>query len=120
MHDCPQAASCAASATAGSTWVGTLHRPPVRRHPSSCSPRTPGRARQGGQRHRRAGLGNIQNVSTDGEQGTYSSLYITVQVTHRLHLAKVIRGLRTIPEVVRIGRMLGRPEMNRRGQRPRR
>mgnify|MGYP000311169576 FL=1 len=50
---------------------------------------------------------NIQNVSTDGEQGTYSSLYITVQVTHRLHLAKVIRGLRTIPEVVRIGRMRG-------------
>ena len=50
---------------------------------------------------------NIQNVSTDGEQGTYSTLYITVQVTHRLHLAKVIRGLRTIPEVVRIGRMRG-------------
>ena len=50
---------------------------------------------------------NIQNVSTDGEQGTYSTLYITVQVTHRLHLAKVIRGMRSIPEVVRITRVKG-------------
>ena len=50
---------------------------------------------------------NIQNVSTDGEQGTYSTLYITVQVTHRLHLARVIRGIRNIPEVVRIARGRG-------------
>ena len=50
---------------------------------------------------------NIQNVSTDGEQGTYSTLYITVQVTHRLNLAKVIRGMRSIPEVVRITRVKG-------------
>ena len=48
---------------------------------------------------------NIQNVSTDGEQGTYTSLNITVQVTHRLHLAKVVRGVRNIPEVVRITRL---------------
>ena len=48
---------------------------------------------------------NIQNVSTDGEQGTYTSLNITVQVTHRLHLAKVVRGVRNIPEVVRINRL---------------
>jgi hypothetical protein len=28
-------------------------------------------------------------------------------VTHRLHLAKVIRGMRNIPEVVRINRLKG-------------
>ena len=28
-------------------------------------------------------------------------------VTHRLHLARVMRGVRNIPEVVRIGRMKG-------------
>lgn len=50
---------------------------------------------------------NIQNVSTDGEQGTYSTLYITVQVTHRLHLARVMRGVRNIPEVVRVARVKG-------------
>ena len=43
--------------------------------------------------------------------GTYSTLYITVQVTHRLHLAKVIRGVRNIPEVVRIGRLKGDPKL---------
>jgi len=50
---------------------------------------------------------NIQNVSTDGDQGAYSTIYITLQVTHRLHLAKVIRGMRNIPEVVRINRLKG-------------
>ncbi|HMV16576.1 MAG TPA: bifunctional (p)ppGpp synthetase/guanosine-3',5'-bis(diphosphate) 3'-pyrophosphohydrolase [Zoogloea sp.] len=54
---------------------------------------------------------NIQNVSTDGEQGAFSTIYLTVQVTHRLHLAKVIRGVRNIPEVVRIGRLKGDPKL---------
>ena len=48
---------------------------------------------------------NIQNVSTESEQGTYASLFITVQVAHRLHLAKVVREVRNIPEVVRINRV---------------
>ncbi|HNI82678.1 MAG TPA: hypothetical protein PLX21_12175, partial [Rhodocyclaceae bacterium] len=51
------------------------------------------------------------NVSTDGEQGAFSTIYLTVQVTHRLHLAKVIRGVRNIPEVVRIGRLKGDPKL---------
>ncbi|MBN8282272.1 bifunctional (p)ppGpp synthetase/guanosine-3',5'-bis(diphosphate) 3'-pyrophosphohydrolase [Zoogloea sp.] len=50
---------------------------------------------------------NIQNVSTDGDQGAYSTIYVTLQVTHRMHLAKVIRGMRNIPEVVRINRLKG-------------
>ena len=50
---------------------------------------------------------NIQNVSTDGDQGAYSTIYVTLQVTHRMHLAKVIPGMRNIPEVVRINRLKG-------------
>ncbi len=46
---------------------------------------------------------NIENVKFANE-GEYTALYFTLEVSNRLHLAKVIRSLRKIPEVVRIVR----------------
>ncbi|MCK6408221.1 bifunctional (p)ppGpp synthetase/guanosine-3',5'-bis(diphosphate) 3'-pyrophosphohydrolase [Thauera sp.] len=48
---------------------------------------------------------NIQSVSMDGGQGDYTALNFTVQVRDRMHLARVMRGVRRVPEVVRIGRV---------------
>ncbi len=48
---------------------------------------------------------NIQNVGMDEERGAYSSLYFTLQVSDRLHLARILRRLRRLPEVSRIGRV---------------
>ncbi|MCC4114329.1 bifunctional (p)ppGpp synthetase/guanosine-3',5'-bis(diphosphate) 3'-pyrophosphohydrolase [Aromatoleum toluclasticum] len=49
---------------------------------------------------------NIQNVSMDNEQGgLYTAMNLTVQVRDRMHLAHVMRGVRRVPEVVRIARM---------------
>ena len=48
---------------------------------------------------------NIQHVTMDEEQGAYTSLYFTLQVSNRVHLARILRALRHIPEVVRISRM---------------
>jgi GTP pyrophosphokinase/guanosine-3',5'-bis(diphosphate) 3'-pyrophosphohydrolase len=47
---------------------------------------------------------NIENVAMDDEPGFYTTLHFTVQVANRAHLANVMRALRHIPEVVRIGR----------------
>jgi GTP pyrophosphokinase len=47
---------------------------------------------------------NIENVHFSNE-GDYTSLYFTLQVNHRLHLANVMRNLRLIPEVIRISRI---------------
>ncbi len=47
---------------------------------------------------------NIENVQFSNE-GDYTTLYFCLQVNNRLHLAQVLRGLRQIPEVVRITRM---------------
>ena len=48
---------------------------------------------------------NIQNVSMDNEQGgLYTAMNLTVQVRDRMHLAQVMRAVRRVPEVVRIGR----------------
>ena len=47
---------------------------------------------------------DIQNVNMDDETGLYTTLNFTLQVTNRIHLARIIRGLRHIPEVVRITR----------------
>jgi GTP pyrophosphokinase len=49
---------------------------------------------------------NIENVNMDGE-GAYITMNFTLQVKNRLHLATVMRGLRRIPEVVRITRPKG-------------
>ena len=51
---------------------------------------------------------NIQNVSVDPEQGSdYTNMLFTLQVQNRMHLAQIERGLRRIPEVVRISRVKG-------------
>ncbi len=50
---------------------------------------------------------NIQSVSMDSEQGTYTALHFILQVRDRMHLAKVMRAVRRQPEVVRIGRVKG-------------
>lgn len=44
------------------------------------------------------------------EAGAYSSLYFTVSVQNRLHLARLMRVLRGLPEVVRLQRLKSRPE----------
>src|SRR6266513_1022434 len=48
---------------------------------------------------------NIDNVSMDEERSLYTSMHFTLQVANRLHLAKVMRALRRIQEVVRIARV---------------
>jgi GTP pyrophosphokinase len=51
---------------------------------------------------------NIQNVAVDPDDGgTYTVMRFTVQVQNRMHLARIVRDLRRIPEVVRIGRSKG-------------
>ncbi len=49
---------------------------------------------------------NIDNVSMEEEDGSqYTTLYFTLQVEQRLHLARIMRALRQLPEVVRIMRV---------------
>jgi GTP pyrophosphokinase len=51
---------------------------------------------------------NIDNVSVEEADGSaYANLYFTVQVKNRVHLADLMRGLRKIPDVVRINRAKG-------------
>ncbi len=53
---------------------------------------------------------NIDNVSVEEPDGSsYANLYFTVQVKNRIHLAELMRGLRKIPDVVRINRSKGNP-----------
>jgi GTP pyrophosphokinase len=47
---------------------------------------------------------NIENVHFSSE-GEYTALFFTLQVSNRVHLAKVLRNLRVIPEVIRISRI---------------
>ncbi len=48
---------------------------------------------------------NIDNVTMDEERGVYTAMHFTIQVRDRLHLARVMKALRRIPEVVRITRV---------------
>jgi len=48
---------------------------------------------------------NIDNVSMDEERSLYTTMHFTLQVANRLHLARVMRALRRIQEVVRIARV---------------
>lgn len=51
---------------------------------------------------------NIDSVSVEEADGSaYANLYFTVQVKNRVHLAELMRGLRKIPDVVRINRTKG-------------
>ena len=47
---------------------------------------------------------NIVNVSMSGDDGRTTSLYFTLQVSDRSHLARILRSLRRVPQVVRIHR----------------
>ncbi len=47
---------------------------------------------------------NIVNISMDDDRGVTTSLYFTLQVANRDHLARIMRRVRRIPEVVRINR----------------
>lgn len=37
--------------------------------------------------------------------GSYTTMHFTLQVSNRLHLAQIMRGLRGVPEVMRISRV---------------
>ena len=55
-----------------------------------------------------AGAGcNIANVSVDTDHSMYATNLFTVQVANRMHLAKMMRALRRVREVVRIARVKG-------------
>lgn len=48
---------------------------------------------------------NIENVNITERDGLHSTLSFTVMVANRLHLAKIMRGLRAMEEVIRINRI---------------
>jgi guanosine-3',5'-bis(diphosphate) 3'-pyrophosphohydrolase len=51
---------------------------------------------------------NIDNVSLEpGDSSAYTIIHFTLQVHNRLHLAQIMRGLRRVPEVLRIWRLKG-------------
>ena len=51
---------------------------------------------------------NIDNVSVEDSDGSqYSNVNFAVQIHNRMHLAKLMRNLRKIPNVVRINRVKG-------------
>ncbi|OGA51317.1 MAG: guanosine-3',5'-bis(diphosphate) 3'-pyrophosphohydrolase [Betaproteobacteria bacterium RIFCSPLOWO2_12_FULL_63_13] len=55
-----------------------------------------------------AGAGcNIANVSVDSDQSMYATNSFTVQVSNRMHLARMMRAIRRVQEVVRISRVKG-------------
>jgi GTP pyrophosphokinase len=58
---------------------------------------------------------DIDNVHMTEEAGAYSSLYFTVSVQNRLHLARLMRALRGLPEVIRLQRLKSKPEESRNG-----
>jgi len=47
---------------------------------------------------------NIISISMDEDNGEATTLFFTLQVTDRSHLARILRALRRVPEVVRITR----------------
>jgi guanosine-3',5'-bis(diphosphate) 3'-pyrophosphohydrolase len=50
---------------------------------------------------------NILNVGMDQDRNAHTLLHFTLQVTSRQHLARVMRNVRRIPEVIRISRLRG-------------
>jgi len=51
------------------------------------------------------GQANITDVSIESDQGSTAPVYFTLQVLNRAHLARVLRSLRHIQEVIRIARL---------------
>ena len=58
------------------------------------------------------GQSNISDVSIEGDHDAAASIYFTLQVQNRAHLARVVRGLRLIPEAIRIIRLKDRGTNN--------
>ncbi|OYY93167.1 MAG: guanosine-3',5'-bis(diphosphate) 3'-pyrophosphohydrolase [Hydrogenophilales bacterium 28-61-23] len=56
---------------------------------------------------------DIDNVHMEEEAGAYTSLYFTVSVQNRLHLARLMRALRGLPEVIRLQRLKSKSEEQR-------
>ncbi len=50
---------------------------------------------------------NIDNVSLEERDGVHAAIFLTVSVSGRLHLARIMRRLRTVPEVLKITRVRG-------------
>jgi GTP diphosphokinase / guanosine-3',5'-bis(diphosphate) 3'-diphosphatase len=50
---------------------------------------------------------NIDSVSFDDRDGRYTTMDFTVEVQNRAHLAKIMRGIRGLEQVVRINRKKG-------------
>ncbi len=48
---------------------------------------------------------NIVDIKMDDERGIYTSMLFTLQVSNRMHLARVMKALRRIQAVVRISRV---------------
>lgn len=54
---------------------------------------------------------NIGNVSMEEEDGSpYTVLFFTMKVEDRMHLARIMRSLRVLPDVVRIFRIKGKKD----------
>jgi GTP pyrophosphokinase len=54
---------------------------------------------------------NIGNIAMEEEDGSpYTVMFFTLQVESRIHLANIMRSLRTLPEVVRIYRVKSRKD----------
>jgi (p)ppGpp synthase/HD superfamily hydrolase len=50
---------------------------------------------------------NIDNVSLAERDGVHAAIFLTVAVRDRRHLARIMRSLRAVPEVVKIARVRG-------------
>lgn len=53
---------------------------------------------------------NITDISMDDDRGATPTIYFTLQVSDRIHLARVLRALRRVPEVVRVARYINPQE----------
>jgi (p)ppGpp synthase/HD superfamily hydrolase len=50
---------------------------------------------------------NIENLVIEERDGLSSTMEFTISVRNRKHLARIIKRLRALPEVMRITRMMG-------------
>jgi (p)ppGpp synthase/HD superfamily hydrolase len=48
---------------------------------------------------------NIVNVSMDDDRSNTTSLYFALLVSNRDHLARILRQVRRVPDVIRISRL---------------
>jgi (p)ppGpp synthase/HD superfamily hydrolase len=56
--------------------------------------------------HIAAEQSNISHVNVDSSQGGESTLLFEVQVRDRAHLARLIRAIRSMPDVIKVERSL--------------